>query len=245
MQTFKLTLEYDGTAYRGWQRQAEGPTVQGEIERALGRLTGAPVTVIGAGRTDAGVHALGQTAHFRSPTRLAPEALQRGLNALLPEDIAVRECLAVPETFHARYDAKGKRYRYRILNRGARSPLERNRAWFLDRPLDLEAMRRAAAHLLGRRDFKSFESSGSPRAHTVRTVTAAEWHVGEDGILCFEIEADGFLRGMVRNAVGTLAAVGLGRLSPEDVPRILEARDRRFAAACAPARGLFLVRVIY
>jgi len=245
MQNFKLTLEYDGTAYRGWQRQAEGPTVQAEVERALGRLTGAPVTVIGAGRTDAGVHALGQTAHFHSPTRLGPEALRRGLNALLPEDIAVRECLPVPETFHARYDARAKRYRYRILNREARSALERNRCWFLDRPLDLEAMRRAAAHLVGRRDFKSFESSGSPRAHTVRTVNAAEWHTGEDGILCFEIEADGFLRGMVRNVVGTLAAVGQGRLSPGDIPRILAARDRKCAAACAPARGLFLVRVIY
>ncbi len=245
MQNFKLTLEYDGTAYRGWQRQAEGPTIQAEVERALGRLTGAPVTVIGAGRTDAGVHALGQTAHFHSPTRLGPEALRRGLNALLPEDIAVRECLPVPETFHARYDARAKRYRYRILNREARSALERHRCWFLDRPLDLEAMRRAAAHLVGRRDFKSFESSGSPRAHTVRTVTAAEWHTGEDGILCFEIEADGFLRGMVRNVVGTLAAVGQGRLSPGDIPRILAARDRQCAAACAPARGLFLVRVIY
>lgn len=245
MQNFKLTLEYDGTAYRGWQRQAEGPTIQAEIERALGRLTGAPVTVIGAGRTDAGVHALGQTAHFHSPTRLSPETLRRGLNALLPEDIAVRECLPVPATFHARYDARGKRYRYRILHRDVRSALERNRSWFLDRPLDLEAMRRAAAHLVGRRDFKSFESSGSPRAHTVRTVTAAEWHIGEDGILGFEIEADGFLRGMVRNVVGTLAAVGQGRLSPGDIPRILEARDRRCAAACAPARGLFLVRVIY
>ncbi len=245
MGCFRLTLEYDGTAYRGWQRQAEGPTVQAEIERALAVLTGAPVTVIGAGRTDAGVHALGQSAHFHSPTRLSPEALCRGLNGLLPADIAVRECLAAPDTFHARYDAKGKRYRYRILNRPVRSALERHRSWFIHRPLDLEGMRRAAAYLVGRRDFKSFEKSGSPRAHTVRTVTAAEWRLEEEGMLCFEIEADGFLRGMVRNVVGTLAAVGLGRLAPEEIPRILEARDRRRAAVCAPARGLFLLRVMY
>ncbi len=245
MPNFKLTLEYDGTAYRGWQRQADGPTVQAEIERAIAALTGSPATVIGAGRTDAGVHALGQTAHFHSATRLGPEVLRKGLNALLPQDIAVRECLRVPESFHARYDARSKRYRYRILNGEVRSPLERHRCWFFHRPLDLDRMRRAAAHLVGRRDFKSFESSGSPRAHTVRCVSAADWSLDDQGFFRFEIEADGFLRGMVRNVVGTLVAVGSGRLSPEEIPRILEARDRRRAGGCAPAHGLFLLRVTY
>ncbi|MEJ5360355.1 MAG: tRNA pseudouridine(38-40) synthase TruA [Desulfobacterales bacterium] len=245
MPKFKLTIEYDGTAYRGWQRQAEGPTIQAEIERAIAALTGRPATVVGAGRTDAGVHALGQTAHFLSATHLGPDVLRKGLNALLPADIAVRECLPAPETFHARYDARSKRYRYRILNGEVRSALERHRCWFLPRPLDLDRMRRAAAYLLGRHDFKSFESSGSPRAHTVRRVIAADWSVDDQGFWCFEIEADGFLRGMVRNVVGTLAAVGAGRFAPEDVPRILEARDRRRAGACAPAHGLFLLRVTY
>jgi len=245
MANFKLTIEYDGTAYSGWQRQAEEPTVQAEIERALAFMTRSTITLTGAGRTDAGVHALGQAANFHCDTRLGPEAFLKGLNSLLPADIAIRDCRRVPEDFHARFDAKSKVYRYHILNRSARAAVGRSYAWFLHRPLDLEAMRRAAEAIVGRRDFKAFESSGSPRAHTVRNVLDAGWVEGEDRRLTFQIEADGFLRCMVRNIVGTLVAVGLGKLAPGIVRDIIDSRDRKRAGAAAPGRGLFLVEVKY
>jgi tRNA pseudouridine38-40 synthase len=242
---FKLIIEYDGTNYSGWQRQAQEPTVQAEIERALALMTRTTVTLIGAGRTDAGVHALGQVANFRCETRLEPEAILKGLNGLLPGDIAIRDCRQVPDGFHARHDAKSKVYHYRILNRDMRAAVDRAYAWFIHRPLDLNAMRRATGVLLGRRDFKAFESTGSPRAHTLRNILATDWVQGEDRRLTFWIEADGFLRCMVRNIVGTLVAVGLGKLEPNDVEAILEARDRKRAGATAPARGLFLMEVKY
>jgi tRNA pseudouridine38-40 synthase len=245
MPNFKLTIEYDGTAYSGWQRQAEEPTVQAEIERALGRMTRSTITLTGAGRTDAGVHALGQVANFLSETRLTPEELLKGLNSLLPPDIAIRDCCRVPEDFHARFAAKSKRYQYRILNRAARAAVGRDYAWFIHRELDIGAMERAAGHLIGRQDFKAFESAGSPRAHTERHVMHASWTEGQDRRLTFRIEADGFLRGMVRNIVGTLVAVGLGKLPPQEMSAILASRDRRRAGATAPARGLFLVEVHY
>jgi len=245
MKNFKLILEYDGTAYNGWQRQAGAPTVQAEIERALGRMTRSTVTVIGAGRTDAGVHALGQVTNFRCETRLEPEEILKGLNSLLPRDIAVRDCRSVPEGFHARFDAKSKLYQYRILNRDTRAAVGRDYAWFIHRPLNVEAMVQAAERLVGQHDFKAFENSGSPRAHTVRHVMRASWVEQQDRRLAFQIEADGFLRGMVRNIVGTLVAVGLERLDPSAMEAILAGRDRCQSGATAPARGLFLVEVKY
>jgi len=245
MTNFKLTVEYDGTAYSGWQRQAEEPTVQAEIERALTSMTRSTITVIGAGRTDAGVHALGQVANFHCDTRMAPEAIQKGLNSLLPADIAIRDCRRVPEDFHARFDAKSKIYQYHVLNRDARAAVGRSYAWFIHRPLDLDAMRRATEVMVGRRDFKAFESTGSPRAHTVRNVMGAGWVEREDRRLTFQIEADGFLRCMVRNIVGTLVAVGLGKLAPGAVRDIIDSRDRKRAGAAAPGRGLFLMEVKY
>jgi tRNA pseudouridine38-40 synthase len=208
-------------------------------------MTRSPITLFGAGRTDAGVHALGQVANFRCNTRLGPEAFLKGLNSLLPADIAVRDCRRVPEEFHARFDARSKIYRYHLLNREARAAVGRSYAWFVHRPLDLEAMRRATETIIGRHDFKAFESAGSPRAHTVRSVTDAGWAEREDGRLTFQIEADGFLRCMVRNIVGTLVAVGLGRLAPDDLCEILDSRDRRRAGAAAPPQGLFLMSVSY
>jgi len=245
MQNFKLTIEYDGTAYKGWQRQAEEPTVQAEIERALGQMTRANITLIGAGRTDAGVHALGQVANFRCDTRLTPEAILKGLNSLLPPDIAIRDCCRVPQQFHARFAAKSKRYQYCILNRAERAAVGRDYAWFIHRPLNARDMEQAAEPLIGRQDFKAFESVGSPRAHTERNVMHAGWKAEEGRRLTFQIEADGFLRGMVRNIVGTLVAVGLGKLDPQEMGTILASRDRRRAGVTAPARGLFLVEVHY
>ncbi len=245
MKNFKLLIEYDGTNYSGWQRQAHEPTVQAEIERALAFMTRSTVTLIGAGRTDAGVHALGQGANFRCETRLEPEAFLRGLNSLLPADIAICDCRRVPDGFHARFDAKSKVYYYRILNRDTRAAVDRAYAWFIHRPLDVAAMRRATGVLAGRHDFKAFESTGSPRAHTLRTVLAADWVEGEDRRLTFRIEADGFLRCMVRNIVGTLVEVGRGKRSPAGFRAAMEARDRRKAGITAPPHGLFLMDVKY
>jgi tRNA pseudouridine38-40 synthase len=246
MKNFKLIIEYDGTNYHGWQRQAAEPTVQAEIEQALSAMTRSDITLIGAGRTDAGVHALGQAAHFRCETRLDPEAILKGLNSLLPPDIAICDCRRVAEDFHARFDAQSKIYRYRILNRAARAAVGRSYSWFIHRPLDVRAMRQAAQFIVGRHDFKAFESSGSPRAHTVRHVLAAEWiDAQEQGLLTFQIEADGFLRCMVRNIVGTLVATGLGKIPPAEVATILASRDRRRAGATAPPQGLFMVAVNY
>jgi len=245
MKNFKLTIEYDGTAYKGWQRQAEAPSVQAELEGALGRMTRSTITLIGAGRTDAGVHALGQVANFRCETRLAAGEIRQGLNSLLPRDIAIRDCCRVPEDFHARFAAQSKRYHYRILNRAMRAAIGRDYAWFIHRPIDLAAMAAAAECLVGLHDFKAFESAGSPRAHTRRHVMQAAWVEEPDRRLTFQIEADGFLRGMVRNIVGTLVAVGTGRLDPSAFDAILASRDRRRAGITAPARGLFLIEVKY
>ena len=246
MTNFKLTIEYDGSAYNGWQRQAEAPTVQAQIEGALSRMTRATVSVNGAGRTDAGVHALGQVASFRSETRLLPEEILKGLNGLLPRDIAIRDCCRMPEEFHARFSAKSKRYHYHVLNRATRAAIGCDYVWFIHQPLDVSAMRLAAECLIGLQDFKAFENAGSPRAHTRRHVMQAAWiEEPADRRLTFQVEADGFLRGMVRNMVGTLVAVGLGKLEPQAFETILAGRDRRRAGVTAPARGLFLVEVQY
>jgi len=244
-QNFKIVVEYDGTAYHGWQRQKQDPSIQAALEQVLARLTGQTVTVHGSGRTDAGVHALGQAASFRCRTRLAPPELLKGLNSLLPGDIAVHACDRVPWEFHARFDARWKTYRYRIRNRPVRSALERRRAWHIHRPLDLAAMRAALPHIVGTHDFRAFENTGSPRQSTVRSVRQAELREASGGELVFEVGADGFLKFMVRNLVGTLAAVGLGRLAPAEVEAIRRSGDRRRAGASAPPHGLYLLEVVY
>ncbi len=245
MPNFKLLIEYDGTAYFGWQRQKTHPTIQGEIEKVLGTMTGQRVSLIGSGRTDAGVHALGQVAHFHCQTRLSPEALLRGLNSLLPPDIAVHRVTRVKETFHARYDVRSKTYRYRILNRPVRSPLGRLYAWHVPRPLNLDAMRSGVRRLMGTHDFKAFEGAGSPRSHTRRTVTKAAFSKAPGGYLVFEITADGFLKAMVRNIVGTVVDIGLGKIEPGEMKRLLALKDRRLAGPTAPPQGLFLKTVTY
>lgn len=245
MKCFKITVEYDGTDYFGWQRQKTAPTIQGAIETAIRRIIGRPVTVHGSGRTDAGVHALGQVAHFHCETRLDAPTLHRALNALLPADIAVRRCETAPDAFHARFDAIGKTYRYCIDNRPVRPAVGRRYAWHIWKPLDTNAMQKTLAHIRGTYDFKAFEGTGSPRRHTVRTVFEAALHKRADRGLVFEIRANGFLKFMVRNITGTLVYVGLGKLSPDDVARILASGDRRQAGVTAPPHGLFLVAVDY
>jgi tRNA pseudouridine38-40 synthase len=245
MKNFKLVIEYDGTNYSGWQRQKSDRTIQGEIENALMKMTCRKITVIGSGRTDAGVHALGQAANFKCDTRLTSEAFQKGLNSLLPRDIVIKSCRHVAMEFHARFDVKSKAYRYHILNHQLPKAIGRQYVWQIRRPLDIHAMVKASQIFVGIHDFKAFEGSGSPRAHTVRNVTIARLSVGDEGKITFDIEANGFLRFMVRNIVGTLVDVGMGKFSPEDIPEIFQSRDRSRASATAPAQGLFLISVTY
>ena len=245
VRNFKITVAYDGQAYHGWQRQKNAVTIQGKIESAIEKLTGCSVPLIGSGRTDAGVHALGQVANFKCDTRLPPEVLERGLTSLLPPDIVVTGCERVPDPFHARYAVKRKRYLYRILNHKVPPAVGRQYVWHIPHGLDLNRMQASLACFKGTLDFKSFEAAGSPRSHTVRTVNAATLILKNHGILHFEIEADGFLRHMVRNIVGTLVAVGTSRMSHSDLEKLFLARDRRLAPPTAPAHGLFLKSVSY
>ena len=242
---FKLIIEYDGSRYHGWQRQKEDRSIQGEIEKTLKTITTRSVTLIGSGRTDAGVHAQGQTANFKCNTRLGPEDLMNGLNHLLEDDIVIKVCEPVSADFHARYDAKSKVYQYQILNRALPAAIGRQYSWFIRKALNHEAMRAAIAHIVGCHDFKAFEGSGSGRQHTIRHVYSAELNERDSGLLIFQIEADGFLRYMVRNIVGTLVDVGLEKLTPHDFKRILDSRDRSQASATAPAHGLTLIKVNY
>lgn len=244
MPTFKITLEYDGTNYHGWQIQPDVPTIQRELEAAIGRVAQHEVNVIGAGRTDAGVHALGQVAHFSTTARLSTEEWNRALNGLLPPDIAVLAVEPAPDTFHARFAAKSKLYRYRILNRPHRSALERTRAWHVWQPLDVATMRETVACLVGKHDFSSFQGSPTDTENAVCQITRLTLDQSGDD-LSIEVEANRFLKQMVRNIVGTLAEVGRGKLQTGDVAGILDARDRTKAGPTAPAHGLYLVKVDY
>lgn len=241
---WRLVVEYDGTAFEGWQRQAGAArTVQGVLEEALARLAEGPVAVIGAGRTDAGVHAEGQLANARAATRLAAPDLERAWNALLPRDVAVRALLAAPPDFHARRAARSKRYAYRLWTGAVRSPLRDRTTLWKRPPLDVAAMGAGASALVGTHDFASFCAAGGDTRGTVRTLTRAEWIGAVGGDLRFEVEGPGFLRHMVRNLVGSLLEVGRGRRRPEWIAELLAARDRTLAGPTAPARGLTLVSV--
>jgi tRNA pseudouridine38-40 synthase len=242
---FKLIIEYDGSRYHGWQRQKNDRSIQEEIEKALQKMTTNRVTVIGSGRTDAGVHAEGQVASFKCDTRLEPEALLNGLNSLLAEDTVIKVCEQVSSSFHARFDAKSKIYHYKILNRPTPAAIGRQYSWLIRKSLNQDAMRAAISHIIGRHDFKAFEGTGSARQHTTRQVYSAELIEQQSGLLVFHIEADGFLRYMVRNIVGTLVDVGMQKLTSDDFKSILDSKDRSQASATAPAHGLTLVKVIY
>lgn len=242
---FKLTIEYDGTHYHGWQIQPNGASIQQEIESALQTMTRQKVKLLGSGRTDAGVHALGQVANFTCHTTITPEAFHKGLNSMLPDDIVIRHIAEAPSHFHARFDARSKCYRYHILNRPVPSAIERHYTWWIRSPLNLPAMAAAADHIIGKHDFKAFEGAGSPRSHTCRHIMAAEIKSRTPGRITFDVRADGFLRYMVRNLMGTLVDVGLGKIPPDRMRQILDSKDRSQASATAPARGLFLIEVSY
>jgi len=246
MRTIKLTLEYDGTLYHGWQLQPGLLTIQGVVQDRLTRMTQEPVRVIGAGRTDAGVHALGQVAHFRTTSTILLPALQRGLNSLLPPDVVVTAVEEVPDSFHARHSARSKVYVYVILNRPYPSALWRHYSWFIPQRLDLASMNTCGRTLIGNHDFTSFRASGDESPHSIRTVLSVEATPRtESDLILVTIEANAFLREMVRAIVGTLVSVGRGRISPEAFSDIVRVRDRRRAGVTAPARGLFLREVRY
>lgn len=233
-------MAYDGTRYAGFQLQANAPTVQAELERAISAVCDEPVRVTGAGRTDAGVHASGQVIDFRTASALDGVTIGRGVNALLPEDIAVSALEPAGERFHARFSATGRTYEYRIRHATERDPLERLRELHVAGSLDIAAMREASAGLVGRRDFSSFAAGPGG----VRTIRRAAWC--EDGTLVrFEIAADAFLRGMVRAIVGTVLWVGRGKIDVAGFERIVAAKDRAQAGPSAPANGLCLVAVEY
>lgn len=243
--TFRLTIEYHGTPYAGWQIQPDQPTVQQAIQEALTRMVTRPVTVIASGRTDAGVHAVAQVAHFKADTAILPAKFQDALNRMLPDDITIHACQKVPDSFHARFGAKRKRYTYRIINRPVAPAVAPDTFWHIRNPLDVNAMKTAAAHLEGTHDFKAFEGAGSPRATTVRTLYEACVHDHGEGLITLTFCGSGFLKFMVRNLVGTLVDVGLSRTSPDDFKGILQSCNRKNAGATAPPQGLFLVCVTY
>lgn len=247
MRTLKLTLQYDGTAYVGWQRQPNGPTIQALLEDAIARLEGEPVAVHGAGRTDAGVHALAQVASVRVNNALDEPTLRRALNAVLPRDVRITGVEAAAPAFHARFSARAKTYEYRLVDAPIISPFLRQYAWHVPQPLDLAAMRTAADVLVGTHDFAAFQGSGSAVVSTERTVSALtiEAGAGFDRPLRIRVTADGFLRHMVRNIVGTLVEVGAGRLNAARPRAVLESRDRSRAGPTAPPHGLFLADVAY
>ncbi len=247
MRNFKLTLEYDGAHFYGWQTQAGGlRTVQAHLEEKLERIFKKKVHCTASGRTDTGVHALGQVAHFKVDTFMKTTQIQRALNAFLDKDLSVLKVQEVPLDFHAQYSVKSKTYRYTILNRKFPSALWRDRAYFYPYKLNLSLMRQAAKYILGKQDFKSFQAAAqaSPVKTSVRDIQKLAVTKDHDFIY-ITIASNGFLYKMVRNIVGTLLAVGSGRISKDKVPELLKAKDRKLAPATAPAHGLCMIRVSY
>jgi tRNA pseudouridine38-40 synthase len=241
----RLVVEYDGTDLAGWQRQDNAPTVQEHVEAALAEMTQSAVTVTGASRTDAGVHALGQVCNFKTDADIPLHGFRRGLNGLLPESIAVVAADEVPADFNSRFSARGKHYRYTVLARPDRSPVLRRRAWHRSRPIDTAPMRAAAAHLVGEHDFTSFRAVGCSANSAVREITEVEISEGDPGEVVIDVRGNAFLRNMVRIVAGTLVEVGEGRRQASEIPEILTRRDRESAGQTAPARGLCLVQVFY
>ncbi len=244
MLNYKLTIRYDGSRYFGWERQPGRETIQGKLEAVLSEMAGSPVEVIGAGRTDAGVHAAAMIANVHLSTKLTPDAIRDYLNHYLPDDIAVDEVKVAADGFHARYKATGKLYTYTCYFGQLKPIFDRKFLTILDHEPDMGRMQAAAAHLIGEHDFRSFCTNPKMKKSTFRTVDSIEIVRKKDRIL-FKVHGNGFLQNMVRVIVGTLLEVGQGKREPEDIPGILDARDRTKAGYTAPAKGLCLTRVDY
>ena len=244
MKNIKLTIEYDGTNYHGWQIQQNSITVQEVVQNAIKRLLGEEIPVISCSRTDVGVHAYGQTLNFMTHSSIPPEKFSFALNNLLPTDIVVRKSELVTEDFHARYSAKGKKYRYLVFNSIQPSALNRNRAWHVKPVLDVERMVEGSKAFLGEHDFAAFQATGGQVRSTVRTIYNIIVNKMPDNIISIEVEGNGFLYNMVRIIAGTLVYVGLGKLRPDEVTEIIESCDRKRAGITAPAHGLYLIEVL-
>jgi tRNA pseudouridine38-40 synthase len=247
LRNLKFTIQYDGTDYVGWQRQSNGTSIQELIENALMPIEGDAVTLHGAGRTDAGVHALGQVASAALTTHLEPLTIARALNAVLPPAVRILSVEEMPPDFHARFSARAKTYEYRIVNAPIVGPFLHKYVWHFPYPLDLDAMRTASALLVGRHDFAAFQAAGSAVASTERTILALAITADSsaDTPIVVQVSGDGFLRHMVRNIVGTLVEIGTGRRKPSETRSILDSRDRSRAGPTAPPQGLFLTCVTY
>lgn len=245
MRNIKLILEYDGTAYHGWQVQKNASSIQSVLEEALFTLLREKIRANASGRTDTGVHAMNQPVNFKTTATMETRKMLRGLNAILPCDIVVKSVEEVSPHFDARRSAKKKTYRYVILNREAPSALDRERCWHIRPKLDLEIMRKGAEMLIGEHDFSSFRGSGCNADHAVRRVLHVKFKEMCDDYIHFEITAYAFLKHMVRNIIGTLVTLGLGKMTMDEFSRLLEARDRTKAGVNAPPQGLFLLKVDY
>lgn len=244
MNNIKLTIEYDGTNYYGWQRQKDKVTIQEAIEEAIASLTKEEVEVTGSSRTDAGVHAKGFVANFKTNSSIPPERFRDALNTKLPDDIVIIKSEKENDDFHARYNAKGKTYEYSLLNTEAPTALYRNYTYHPKYSLDVEAMKEAAKYFIGTHDFIAFRTQGSSVKGTVRTIFDLKVEEN-DKIIKISVTGDGFLYNMVRIIVGTLIEVGRGKNKPQDIEMIISSKDRRLAGFCVPAKGLVLKEVYY
>jgi len=244
MTNIKITIEYDGSGYCGWQVQPNGLSVQQVIEDAIYKITGEKLRINGSGRTDAGVHAFGQTATFITSSSIPPESFSKALNYHLPGDISIVSSCRAEEGFHARFSAKGKHYKYLIFNRGTRSPFYESRAYRVTRELDINAMKRACEFFVGTHDFAGFMATGSQVEDTVRAINALS--IVESGNLIeMDVEGTGFLYNMVRIIAGTLLECGLGKINSADIPDLIRSKKREEAGPTLPAHGLYLVEVFY
>jgi len=241
----RLILEYDGTTYHGWQRQKNGITIQEVLEDKLKLILEEPVTLIGSGRTDAGVHALHQVCNFTTASNIAPDALRRGLNSMLGDDISILKAEYVPMEFHSRYSVKNKTYEYRVWNKREKNLFLRRYSWHVRESLDIEEMHHCLGILTGKHDFSAFKSTGSENRNPVREMIRTDLLSDGMGLMTFVFEADGFLRHMVRNIVGTVTDVGRGRIEVDEFRDIFSSLDRTKAGVKAPPQGLFLTMVNY
>jgi tRNA pseudouridine38-40 synthase len=244
MKNIKLVIQYDGTNYHGWQTQSNAPSIQKLIEEELSAIVDHEIVLYGSGRTDAGVHALGQVANFLTGSKLKPDVIKRALNSLLPEDIVIREAEEVDDKFHARYQARSRIYQYYIWNDRTPSPFFRRFSWFVAFGLDLGKMQKAALMFVGRHDFSSFQGADRIETRSIREVSRLDIHKRKT-LIRFTIEANSFLKHMVRNIVGTLVEIGRGKMDIEEFKKVIEAKDRTKAGPAAPAHGLFLREVKY
>lgn len=244
MRNIKLIIEYDGKKFGGWQKQPNKLNIQGEIEKAIEEITGEKIELNASGRTDAGVHSLGQTANFKTNSKIEIEKIPIAINSKLKQSIRIINAEEVDEKFHARYSCKGKKYRYVINNSKYGSAIYRDLEYHMPKKLNIEAMKKAAKYFEGEHDFKGFKASGTSSKSSVRTIYSAK--VQEDGdIIKIELEGNGFLYNMVRIISGTLVDVGLKKIKPEEIPQIIESKDRTRAGKTLPAQGLYLVEVYY